>query len=107
MASPGELDLCPRYESCEVVIVPYIVDTILGGGWLFPKDSPYLPIMEYYVSILLEGGIYERIKSSYYDSDGKAQSCPVFDGTPIGPHKVFSLFGIMIIGIILSLTLLM
>ena len=107
MASPGELDECPRYESCEVVKVPYVVDTILGGGWLFPKNSPYLPIMEYYVGILLEAGIYERMKSAYYDTDGKGQNCPDFDGSPIGPHKVFSLFGVIVLGIVLSLILLM
>ena len=84
-----------------------MVDTVLGGGWLFPKGSPFLPIMQYYVSILLEAGIYERIRSSYLDRDGKGQTCPDFDRSPIGPHKVFSLFGIIVLGIVLSFLSLM
>ena len=107
MTKPSELEKCHRYEACEVVKVPYVVDTILGGGWLFPKGSPYLPIMQYYVSVLQEAGIYERMISSYLDADGKGQTCPDFDGSPIGPHKVFSLFGIIIAGFVLSFLLLM
>ena len=106
MASPGELGICPKFTSCDVVIVPYIVDTILGGGWLFPKGSPYLPIMEFYVSAILEGGIYGRMIESYEENTG-GQQCAEYDGKPIGVHKAFSLCAIVFLGIGMSLLTLM
>jgi hypothetical protein len=106
MASPGELNLCRRYASCEVVVVPYIVDTILGGGWLLPKGSPYLPIMEYYVSAILEGGVSGRMAKSYSEGAGDP-ICHEYDGKPIGVHKAFSLCAIVFLGVGLSLLSLM
>ena len=52
MVGKGELTRCKRFYSCEIVKVPYVIDTAMGGGWVFPKNSPFYPIFDYYVSIL-------------------------------------------------------
>ena len=103
MPSPGELRKCPEYENCKVVAVPYIVDTVLGFGWIFPKGSPYLPTMSFYASSILERGIYGRMVNSYYHGAAD-QTCKAYDGEPIGVHKAFSLCAIIFLGVGLSLS---
>ena len=106
MAPPEEINRCFRYINCEVVVVPYIVDTVLGGGWLFPKGSPYLPIMEFYASAIKEGGIYGRTSRSYIEG-AENPVCTNYDGKPIGLHKAFSLSVIIFLGLGLSLLILL
>ena len=102
MVEEGGLARCKRYYNCEIVKVPYIIDTAMGGGWVFPKDSPFFPVFEYQVSILKEGGVYKRILQSYKDHTGQEQVCTDYDGQPIGLYKCFSLFGILLAGLLLS-----
>ena len=102
MIEEGGLARCKRYYNCEIVQVPYIIDRSMGSGWVFPKDSPYFPIFEYYASILNLGGIYKRISQSYEQHTGQEQVCTDYDGQPIGLYKCFSLFGILLVGLLLS-----
>ena len=102
MMERGGLARCKRFYSCEIVKVPYIIDTAMGGGWVFPKNSPFYPIFDYYVSILKEGGIYQRILDSHKQYQGKEQLCTDYDGKPIGVYKCFSLFGLFLGGFIIS-----
>ena len=102
MIEKGGLARCKRFYNCEIVKIPYIIDTAMGGGWVFPKNSPFYPIFDYYVSTLKEGGIYKRILDSHKEHQGQEQVCTDYDGKPIGLYKCFSLFGLFLGGIILS-----
>ena len=106
MASPGGMRMCKAYFDCEVVLVPYVIDTSMGGGWAFPKDSEFLHIFKHYGFQLTEAGTYKRLKKSY-EPKGPEQTCTEYDGNPIGIHKCFSVFGIIFLGAGLSLVMLM
>ena len=97
MSSPGGMRMCTAYFDCEVVLVPHVIDTSIGGGWAFPKDSEFLPVFKHYGFQLSEAGNYKRLKESY-ELKGPEQTCTEYDGNPIGIHKCFSLFGIIFLG---------
>ena len=94
----GHDDHCDIYTQCKVMVVPYVVSEILGGGWTFPKKSFLLPIFSNYWGFIKESGTYYRIESSYNNRQGMPpQDCVDNEGKPIGITKVFSLFGILLI----------
>ena len=37
MFDKGGAKDCKDYHKCEVIAVPQIIDTSMGGGWAFPK----------------------------------------------------------------------
>ena len=48
---------CHRYQNCEVVLVPFTEGRFPGGaGWIFPKRSPFLPMLNKYYWELKEAG---------------------------------------------------
>ena len=97
--SINSLRRCKRFYDCNVVAVPYVVYQTLGAGWIFPKQSPLLPIFNHYVTSLKEIGTINRIEGSYDDRKGMpGQICPNYDGHPINAEKSFSLFVLMLIG---------
>ena len=49
MSSPGGMKNCKAFYECNVVLVPYVIDTSMGGGWAFPKGSEFLSIFKHYV----------------------------------------------------------
>ena len=100
---------CEVYQACKVVVIPYTIYKSAGSGWIFPKNSPLLPIFSHYVtSLMKEGGMYARISNKVVIERGanpleQCQSCSDIEGEPIGIEKAFSLFGLMIAGGGLSL----
>ena len=100
---------CEVYQDCKVVVIPYTIYKSAGSGWIFPKNSPLLPIFSHYVtSLMKEGGMYARISNKVVIERGanpleQCQSCSDIEGEPIGIEKAFSLFGLMIAGGGLSL----
>ena len=100
---------CDLYRHCKVVVIPYTIYKSAGSGWIFPKNSPLLPIFSHYVtSLMKEGGMYTRISNKVGIEMGsnpleQCQSCSDIEGEPIGIEKAFSLFGLMIAGGGLSL----
>ena len=100
---------CEVYQDCKVVVIPYTIYKSAGSGWIFPKNSPLLPIFSHYVtSLLKEGGMYGRISNKVSIEMGsnpleQCQICSDVEGEPIGIEKAFSLFGLMIAGGGLSL----
>ena len=100
---------CDEYRDCKVVVIPYTIYKSAGSGWIFPKNSPLLPIFSHYVtSLMKEGGMYARISNKVVIERGanpleQCQSCSDIEGEPIGIEKAFSLFGLMIAGGGLSL----
>ena len=100
----GRNPIYDSYLKCKVVMTPFVVDRTLGGGWMFPKGSPFLPIFKHYVGLVKEGGSDKRIEDSYRGpKDLLDQECLEYDGDPIGMKKAFSLFGIILGGMGLSL----
>ena len=94
---------CERYRKCEVVHSPFYVSTTFGSGWLFPKNSPFYPIFLKHVRLVLEKGIVKRIQKSFDPKESLPnQICPTYDGDPIGIKKSFSLFGIVLSGVVIS-----
>ena len=103
----GSMSSCEKWINCEVVIIPHIIHKTLGSGWIFPKNSPFLPIFKHYVNNIKEGALLSWIFASYSDRKGPDQICPAYDGKSIGLEKAFSLFGIISFGLGLSFILFM
>ena len=104
----GHLKRCPEYYSCDIIVVPHVITTSLGSGWIFPKRSPFLPIFHKHATLIKETGVLERIANTYNELKGMpGQICAEYDGKPIGAEKCFSLFGMMLFGIGISVITLM
>ena len=90
----------PEFRDCKVMVIPYVIRKTSGSGWVFPKNSPLLPVFNHlHTSIMKEGALYKRINIQYASNPlAKCQICDDYDGKPIGPEKVFSLFGLMVAG---------
>ena len=97
---------CHRYQNCEVVLVPFTEGRFPGGaGWIFPKRSPFLPILNKYFWELKEAGHWSRINSKPEYNPIKLlpdQECPTLDGHPISMFKVISLFAMFGVSILLT-----
>ena len=87
----GSISSCEKWVNCEVVVIPHIIHKTLGSGWIFPKNSPFLPIFKHYVNNIKERAILNWIFASYSDRKGPDQICPAYDGKSIGLEKAFSL----------------
>ena len=97
--SSGSIKRCHQFKVCNVAVIPDVIDTATGGGWTFQKNSPFFPIFKMYINILKERGIFQIIEDRGNNkTEGPEQTCANFDGKPIGVEKVFSLFGILLIG---------
>ena len=111
MKNKGRLP-CPSYQKCKVIkkIVPFTGSKTTGGrGWLFPKRSPFLPILNKYFLELKEAGHKRRIglKAEYTPSKLLPdQECENLDGHPISMHKVISLFTLFVVGLFVSTVIL-
>ena len=107
MTTKGSLGNCDHFLECKFVAVPYVVDKTSECGWVFPKGSSLYPLFDAYISLVKESGLFDKMKSSYKTSLTPTQSCPVYDGKPIGSAKCFSLFGLLSCGAALSMILLL
>ena len=90
----------PEFRACKVVVIPFVIRKSSGSGWVFQKNSPLLPIFNHYhISLMKEAALYKRMAVQYTNNPlAKCQICDDYDGDPIGPEKVFSLFGLMVAG---------
>ena len=104
MGGKGHVKICPKYYSCDIIMVPHVITTALGMGWIFPKRSPFLPIFHKHLTIIQETGVLHRIADTYDPLKGMPnQICKEYDGEPIGAEKCFSLFGMMLSGACFSI----
>ena len=101
----GSMAGCKEWDYCEVVVIQHVVHKTLGSGWIFPKNSPLLPMFRHYVNKMKEGALLSWIFASYSDRKGPDQICPAYDGKSIGLDKAFSLFGIITVGASASIIL--
>ena len=99
----GGLPECDSFKNCKVVVTPFVINKIPGGGWMFPKRSPFYPIFNHYFIELEATGLYKRIQD-FWDENSHLppQVCPDYDGKAIKIDKIISLFLLSLGGVGLS-----
>ena len=68
----------------------------------FQKDSPFLPLFDYYLNEMRETGSLKQIQVKY---EPPPQICPDYSGKALGVSSVFSGFGVLFSGIGIALIL--
>ena len=89
------------YVNCKIVATPgkYNYINIAFG---LQKDSPFLPLFNYYLNVMKEKGIFKPIQVKYEPSP---QMCPDYSGKSLGVSSVFTVFIVLIFGFGLSMIL--
>ena len=83
------------YVNCKIVATPgkYNYKHIVYG---LQKDSPFLPIFNYYLNGMKEKGIFKQIQDKYEPSP---QICPDYSGKALGVGSVFVAFCVLSFGV--------
>ena len=68
----------------------------------FQKDSPFLPLFDYYLNEMKEKGSMKQIQVKY---EPPPQTCPDYSGKSLGVSSVFSAFGVLFSGIGITMIL--
>ena len=87
------------YKRCEVIALPKRYGHS-QMGFTIPKNSSLRSPFTYFITKLIENGAVDRFKIMY---DTQEQICPSYEGKPIGIPKFFSVIGIYLMGVGLSL----
>ena len=61
----------------------------------FQKDSPFLPLFNYYLNEMKEKGSLKQIQVKY---EPPSQICPDYSGKSLGFSSVFAAFGLLFCG---------
>jgi hypothetical protein len=90
-----------QYTDCKMIVIPakYNFKPYAYG---FQKDSPYLPMFNYYLKEMREKGSLKQILDKY---ESPPQVCPDYNGKPLGFGAVFTAFGILAFGVVLGIVL--
>ena len=90
-----------QFTDCKMIVIPakYNFKPYAYG---FQKDSPYLPMFNYYLKEMREKGSLKQILDKY---ESPPQVCPDYNGKPLGFGAVFTSFGILAFGVILGIVL--
>ena len=62
----------------------------------FQKDSPFLPLFDYYLNEMKEKGSMKQIQAKY---EPPPQTCPDYSGKSLGVNSVFAAFGVLFSGV--------
>ena len=93
------------FVNCKIVATPgkYNYINIAFG---LQKDSPFLPLFNYYLNVMKEKGIFKPIQVKYEPSP---QMCPDYSGKSLGVSSVFTVFVVasaaLVLGHLLTSTL--
>ena len=90
------------FTKCEIIAIPAKYD-IKPMTFAFQKDSPYLPLFDFYMLQMEEKGINDQILANY---KSPPQYCPDRSGLPVDMKSCFTLFLILLAGIAVSFILL-
>ena len=90
------------FTKCEIISIPAKYD-IKPMTFAFQKNSPYLPLFDFFMLQMEENGINDQILMKY---KSPPQFCPDRSGLPVDMYSFFTLFLILAAGIALSLILL-
>ena len=83
------------YINCEIVATPEKYD-FKPYAYGFQKDSPFLPLFNYYLNEMKEKGILKQIQDKYEPSP---QICPDYSGKSLGVGSVFVAFCVLFFGV--------
>ena len=89
------------YINCKILATPgkYNVKPLAYG---FQKDSPFLPLFDYYLNEMKEKGSMKQIQVKYKPPP---QTCPDYSGKSLGVSSVFSAFGVLFSGVGIAMIL--
>ena len=100
-----ELQTHPRrykeYKECKLVLLPAKYGIIYGSFGL-PKNSPFLPLINYHLLKMEEVGALIQIFKKY---EPTPQFCPDYTGKALGFNSSFSAFSVWLCGAILAVAL--
>ena len=83
------------YINCKIVATPAKYD-LKPYAYGFQKDSPFLPLFNYYLNEMKEKGSLKQIQVKY---EPPPQVCPDYSGKSLGIGSVFAAFGVLFFGI--------
>ena len=83
------------YINCKIVATPAKYD-LKPYAYGFQKDSPFLPLFNYYLNEMKEKGSLKQIQVKY---EPPPQVCPDYSGKSLGVGSVFAAFGVLFFGI--------
>ena len=89
------------YVNCEIVATPGKYD-FKPYAFGFQKDSPFLPLFDYYLNEMKEKGILKQIQVKY---EPPPQVCPDYSGKSLGVGSVFAAFGLLVFGAVIAVIL--
>ena len=89
------------YINCKIVATPAKYD-LKPYAYGFQKDSPFLPLFNYYLNEMKEKGSLKQIQVKY---EPPPQVCPDYSGNSLGFLSVFSAFGLLFSGVGIALIL--
>ena len=90
------------YKSCEIIDIPKAYDP-KAFAYAFAKDSPYLPIFNYYLHLLRESGSINQIMERYVSDE--APACTESSGEALGFDNCFTAFILLLTGFIVAAVL--
>ena len=82
------------YINCKIVATPAKYD-FKPYAYGFQKDSPFLPLFNYYLNEMKEKGSLKQIQVKY---EPPSQICPDYNGKSLGFSSVFAAFGLLVSG---------
>ena len=86
------------YINCEILATPGKYD-FKPHAYGFQKDSPFLPLFNYYLNEMIEKGSLKQIQVKY---EPQPQVCPDYSGKSLGVGSVFAAFGVLFFGVGIS-----
>ena len=90
-----------EYAGCEILAIPSKYK-ITPCALALQKNSPYLPLFNYYLNEMQEKGVSEQILSKY---EPAAQICPDSSGLPLGFDFCFTAFLVLLGGAFVGLAI--
>ena len=82
------------YINCKIVATPAKYD-FKPYAYGFQKDSPFLPLFNYFINEMKEKGSLKQIQVKY---EPPSQICPDYNGKSLGFSSVFAAFGLLVSG---------
>ena len=89
------------YAECKILALPAKYD-VKPYAYGFQKDSPFLPVFNYYLKEMREKGSMKQILDKY---EPQPQVCPDYSGQPLGFGACFTAFLVLVFGAGLALIL--
>ena len=90
-----------EYTECKLVLLPTKYD-FKPGSFGLQKNSPFLPLINYYLLKMEEAGALNQIRKKY---ETKPPICPDYTGKALGFNSSFSAFSVWLCGAILAVAL--